>query len=413
MKLPYRDRESRLAELLRHVPQTHHAAVLRGIETLCTEQTAGLAHDRRVLEDEAALLRTKVAKLAETRRRLLEHNRRDAASFRKFRQAIKHSRTMHSLEHLPALLPQLKEALGVSEIGLVLSSEDFAEFLPDPFPCGRAVPAATLEHEICRLCQATPPRPFLGLTRRMPRLEFFLPQETAAANALLDGSCFVCGLKDKFRRDRLAGAVAFFDPAPGRYTPDKATDYLEHFCEILAADLINVRDHEKLDREKVIDELTGAPNRAYLTRHAPRMLEFSGRKGFPVCALFIDLDKFKSINDTLGHAAGDLVLMAVAARLKESMRRYDIFARLGGDEFVAILPDTDMAEAADMAARIARAVADLDVARAAGLDTRLGLSASVGLARLEPGDDLDTLIRRADADMYAVKRGDTSPDSPA
>ncbi|MEF3696448.1 GGDEF domain-containing protein [Desulfolutivibrio sp.] len=413
MKLLHRDQETRLIEILRHVPQKHHAAVLREIETLRAEQAAGFAHDRRIIEDEAALLRAKVAKLAETRRRLLEHNRRDAASFRKFRQAIRHSRAMHSLAHLPALLPQLKETLAVSEIGLALCSEDFAEFLPDVIPFVRAVSAATLETEICRLCQATPPRPFLGLTRRMPRPDFFLPPDTPATTALMDGSCFVCGLKDKFRRDRLVGAVAFFDPAPGRYTPDKATDFLEHFCDILAADLINVRDHEKLDRETVIDELTTAPNRAYLTRHAPRMLEFSGRKGFPVCALFIDLDKFKSINDTLGHAAGDRVLTAVAMRLKESMRRYDIFARLGGDEFVAILPDTDMVEAADMAARIARAVSGLSVPRITGLDTPLGVSASVGLARLEPGESLDALIRRADADMYAVKRGGPSPDSPA
>jgi diguanylate cyclase (GGDEF)-like protein len=413
MKLLPCDQETRLIEILRHVPQKHHAAVLREIEALRAEQVSGFAHDRRIIEDEAALLRAKVAKLAETRRRLLEHNRRDAASFRKFRQAIKHSRAMHSLAHLPALLPQLKETLMVSEIGLALCAEDFADFLPGDFPFGRAVSAATLETEICRLCQATPPRPFLGLTRRMPRPDFFLPPDTPAATALMDGSCFVCGLKDKFRRDRLVGAVAFFDPAPGRYTPDKATDFLEHFCDILAADLINVRDHEKLDRETVIDELTTAPNRAYLTRHAPRMLEFSGRKGFPVCALFIDLDKFKSINDTLGHAAGDRVLTAVAMRLKESMRRYDIFARLGGDEFVAILPDTDLTEAAEMAARITRAVSGLSVPRITGLDTPLGVSASVGLSRLEPGESLDALIRRADADMYAVKRGDPTSDSSA
>ncbi|MDQ7833507.1 MAG: diguanylate cyclase [Desulfovibrionaceae bacterium] len=413
MKLLHRDQDVRLAELLRLVPHTHHAAVRREIEALRAEQAAEFAHERRIIEDEAALLRTKVAKLAETRRRLLEHNRRDAASFRKFRQAIKHSRAMHSLEHLPALLPQLKETLGVAEIGLVLSGEDFADFLPDPLPCGRVVAAAALENEVCRLCQATPPRPFLGPTRRMPRPDFFLPRDVSAASALLEGSCFVCGLKDKFRRDRLVGAVAFFDPAPGRYTPDKATDFLEHFCDILAADLVNVRDHEKLDREKVIDELTTAPNRAYLTRHAPRMLEFSGRKGFPVCALFIDLDRFKAINDTLGHAVGDRVLVAVAMRLKESMRRYDIFARLGGDEFVAILPDTDLAEAADMAARIRQAVADIDVARIIGQDTRLGLSASVGLARLEPGEGVDALIRRADADMYAAKRGAAANDNPA
>jgi diguanylate cyclase (GGDEF)-like protein len=401
---------ARLAELLRLVPRKHHDAALRELDALRAEMAAVHAHDRRILADEAALLRAQVEKLADTRRKLLEHNRRDAASFRKFHQAITHSRGMHSLADLPGLLPRLKETLGVGEIGLVLCAEDFAGFLPQ---AASAVPRDVLVRETARLCPGGPPRPFLGLTRRLPRPEFFLPRDTPATDALSGGSCFACGLKDKFRRDRLVGAVAFFDPEPGRYTPDKATDFLEHFCEILASDLINVRDHEKLDREKVIDELTGAPNRAYLTRHAPRMLEFSGRKGFPVCALFIDLDKFKAINDTLGHEAGDRVLVAVAARLRESMRRYDLFARLGGDEFVAILPDTDLAEAAGMAGRVGQAVADIDVARVTGLDTPLGVSASVGLARLEPGEGLDDLIRRADADMYAIKRGDILPDTPA
>lgn len=402
--------DASLAELLRLTPRKHHEAVLREIEALRAALSAAHAHDRRILADEAALLRARVEKLAETRRKLLEHNRRDAASFRKFRQAIKHSRDMHTLAKLPGLLPRLEETLGVAEIGLILSAEDFAEFLPEAVP---PVPREVLARETARLCPGDPPRPFLGLTRRMPLPEFFLPRDAGARHALMDGSCFVCGLRDKFRRDRIMGAVAFFDPDPGRYTPDKATDFLEHFCEILASDLTNVRDHEKLDREKVIDELTGAPNRAYLTRHAPRMLEFSGRKGFPVCALFIDLDKFKAINDTLGHAAGDRVLVAVAARLRESMRRYDLFARLGGDEFVAVLPDTGPAEAAEMAARITRAVAGVDVPAVTGLDTPLRVSASVGLARLEAGESLDALIRRADADMYAVKRAPLSPQTPA
>jgi len=395
-----------LAEILRLAPAKHHEAVRREIDALRAAVAAEYAHDRRLLTDEAALLRARVEKLADTRRKLLEHNRRDAASFRKFRQAIKHSRSMHSLARLPELLPRLKETLGVAEIGLILCAEDFADFLPEAIA---PVPRELLVRETARLCPEVPPRPFLGLTRRIPLPDFFLPRDTAATDALLSGSCFVCGLKDKFRRDQLVGAVAFFDPDPGRYTPDKATDFLEHFCEILASDLINVRDHEKLDREKVIDELTGAPNRAYLTRHAPRMLEFSCRKGFPVCALFIDLDKFKAINDTLGHAAGDRVLVAVASRIRESMRRYDLFARLGGDEFVAILPDTDLTEAAELAARIGRAVVDIDVAGLTGLETPLRVSASVGLARLESGESLDALIRRADADMYAIKRGNGSP----
>ncbi len=406
----------RLLGLARHVPEKTRNIFLKEIDTLQNEiaalnrRAAEHLHTCRVLEDETILLRSRAAKLAQTRRRLLEHLRRDTASFRKFREATKLSRGMRSLSELPALLPGLEHTLGIAEIGLILNSEDFADYLPKDIV---SMPGHNLTRQILALLPSPSGRPFLGATRSMPDHSLLLDPSHPEHTRLLGGSCFACGLRDKFQRDRIIGAVAFFDPDPGRYTPDKATDFLEHFCDILSSDLINVRDHEKLDRERTIDELTGAPNRAYLTRHAPRMLEFSGRKGFPVCALFIDLDRFKAINDTLGHEAGDRVLAAVATSLKNVMRRYDIFARLGGDEFVAVLPDTDLPEAETLSERIGQTVAALNVAETTGVDTPLTVSASVGIARLMPGENLDDLIRRADADMYAEKRGDNPPKSPS
>ncbi|MFZ5812731.1 MAG: diguanylate cyclase domain-containing protein [Thermodesulfobacteriota bacterium] len=406
----------RLLGLARHVPQKTRNIFFQEIGVLQNEiaalnrRAAEHLHACRVLEDETILLRSRAAKLAQTRRRLLEHLRRDTASFRKFREAIKLSRGMRSLSELPALLPGLERTLDIAEVGLILCSEEFADYLPKDIT---VMDGHNLTQQIMALLPSPSGRPFLGATRSMPDPSLLLDPAHPDHTRLLDGSCFACGLRDKFQRDRTIGAVAFFDPDPGRYTPDKATDFLEHFCEIMSSDLINVRDHERLDRERTIDELTGAPNRAYLTRHAPRMLEFSGRKGFPVCALFIDLDRFKAINDTLGHEAGDRVLAAVATSLRNVMRRYDIFARLGGDEFVAVLPDTDLPEAETLSERVRQTVADLDVARTTGLDTPLAMSASVGIARLMPGENLDDLIRRADADMYADKRGDISPKSPA
>ncbi len=406
----------RLLGLARHVPEKARNIFFQEIEALQNEiaalnrRAAENLHACRVLEDETILLRSRAAKLAQTRRRLLDHLRRDTASFRKFREAIKISRGMRSLCELPALLPCLERTLDIAEIGLILCSEEFADYLPTGIA---SLPGSDLSRQILELLPPPSGRPFLGAARSMPDPCLLLDPTHPDHTRLLGGSCFACGLRDKFQRDRIIGAVAFFDPDPGRYTPDKATDFLEHFCEILSSDLVNVRDHEKLDRERTIDELTGTPNRAYLIRHAPRMLEFSGRKGFPVCALFIDLDRFKAINDTLGHEAGDRVLAAVATSLKNVMRRYDIFARLGGDEFIAVLPDTDLPEAEILSERIRLTVAELDVAKTTGLDTPLTVSASVGIARLTPGENLDDLIRRADADMYAEKRGDNPPKSPA
>jgi uncharacterized protein YigA (DUF484 family) len=243
----------RLLGLARHVPQKARNIFLKEIEVLQNEiaalnrRAAEHLHACRVLEDETLLLRSRAAKLAQTRRRLLEHLRRDTASFRKFREAIKISRGMRSLSELPALIPSLKNTLGVAEIGLVLCAEEFAEYLPRGIT---SLPGRDLSRQIPKLLPPPSGRPFLGAARSMPDPSLLLDPAHPDHIRLLGGSCFVCGLRDKFQRDRIIGAVAFFDPDPGRYTPDKATDFLEHFCEILSSDLVNVRDHEKLDREE-------------------------------------------------------------------------------------------------------------------------------------------------------------------
>jgi diguanylate cyclase (GGDEF)-like protein len=149
--------------------------------------------------------------------------------------------------------------------------------------------------------------------------------------------------------------------------------------------------------------LTGANNRAYLERHAPRILDFAQRKGLPVHLLFVDLNGFKAINDSLGHDCGDLVLSAVARSIQGIVRKYDILVRLGGDEFVIVLPDTDEDMAQAFVTRLRQTLAGIDVGQVCTLDTDLRVSAAVGMSRHHPGQTLEELIRAADQGMYLDK----------
>jgi diguanylate cyclase (GGDEF)-like protein len=119
--------------------------------------------------------------------------------------------------------------------------------------------------------------------------------------------------------------------------------------------------------------------------------------------LFIDLNGFKAVNDTLGHEAGDLVLVGVAQAIRAMVRKYDIFVRMGGDEFVILLPDTDRDMAAIFTQRLRQTLAGIDVSALSGLATELSISASVGVSRHQPGQSLDDLIRSADLRMYEEK----------
>ena len=157
-----------------------------------------------------------------------------------------------------------------------------------------------------------------------------------------------------------------------------------------------------LRHQALHDGLTGLPNRALLRDRAEQALRALAREGTPLALLLLDLDRFKWVNDTLGHQTGDALLREVAARLGGATRAADTVARLGGDEFAVLLPEAG----ADGAARVAGALRrTLDRPVVLG-DRAVQVEASVGGA-LAPahGGDPDALLRAADVAMYAAKRG--------
>lgn len=149
------------------------------------------------------------------------------------------------------------------------------------------------------------------------------------------------------------------------------------------------------------DPLTGLVNRASFRERLERALRRAEKTGTPSALLFLDLDRFKQINDTLGHEVGDQLLVQVAQRLRASVRGFETVARLGGDEFVVVLEQIDDVEAA---ASVAQCILQaMSTPFVLGVGERK-VSTSIGVALSNPGDDVDELLERADEAMYRAKR---------
>ena len=147
------------------------------------------------------------------------------------------------------------------------------------------------------------------------------------------------------------------------------------------------------------DPLTDLPNRTLFQDRTGVALRAAARSGVTVAVLLLDLNRFKEVNDTLGHQYGDYLLLQVADRLRGSLRDSDSVARLGGDEFAILLPVAGWEEALAAAQRVGAALHN----PFSMYDITLDIDASIGIALAEPGDDVETLLRHADVAMYEAK----------
>ena len=163
---------------------------------------------------------------------------------------------------------------------------------------------------------------------------------------------------------------------------------------------IATREQENL-RLAFEDHLTGLPNRAMFHDRLTQALLLATRKGQPVSVMMLDLDRFKYVNDTLGHPVGDLVLKEVALRLRGLLRESDTVARLGGDEFAILLLSGEPERTSTVARKILHSLESPIVAEGQPID----IGTSIGIVYFpEHGEDANLLLRRADIAMYAAKR---------
>jgi diguanylate cyclase (GGDEF)-like protein/PAS domain S-box-containing protein len=174
-----------------------------------------------------------------------------------------------------------------------------------------------------------------------------------------------------------------------------------HYIWILADITERKQSEERMRHIAQHDALTGLPNRMALLMRLAQLLPEARRHGWKIAMMFLDLDRFKIINDTLGHQIGDELLREVACRLSSVVRETDFVARLGGDEFVIVLPG--IASAADAAAVAGKAIAALSSSIEAN-GHELHTSPSIGISLFpDDGPDGDTILKNADTAMYHAK----------
>ena len=207
-----------------------------------------------------------------------------------------------------------------------------------------------------------------------------------------DPEAFVC--VPLLARDRVVGALNVYRTGADAAFTDEEVELVERFATMAALAYDSARQRESLREQVQQDALTGLLNH----RACHERLRAALAHGRPVAVVLIDLDHFKVINDTLGHAEGDRVLVGAAERLRSVVRTDDVVGRLGGEEFVLILPGADAESAEDCAERARAALAELTVR-----GRPLAASAGVAAAPAD-GSEAAVLLENADAALYWAKR---------
>ena len=346
------------------------------------------------------------AQLEATRRQLDELTAEVARNDEKMQRTQRRELRLLQAESLDALITALTDGLrvsyGVDYVSLVISDAD---------------------HDIRHLLLAngTPPEDFANLVL-VESMSGLAPQYIALRQpwlgtfAACDHQLICPGVEDAKsiamiplrHRGQLLGSINLCSADPMRFTRAHASDFLAHLGVIASFCVENTINRARLLRSGFTDVLTGWNNRRYLIVRLVEELARARREGSRLSCLMLDIDRFKRVNDSWGHAAGDAVLKELAQRIDAQVRASDVAARYGGEEFIVLLPDTDVDAAEKLAERIRCAIAASPIDLPCG--ESVTITASIGIAEVSPqpaDDDLktlgDSLIARADVALYAAK----------
>lgn len=214
----------------------------------------------------------------------------------------------------------------------------------------------------------------------------------------------------------IAGYVGFFCLKSGSYTHSEmlvvaiflmGAVFCLMVCLLAYRTTLDLKRIYVLEHEAMTDPLMGIYNRRVLDRRLRDEVMRAKRHHLDLGLLMVDLDRFKGVNDTYGHQAGDLVLQHVARLLVESLRQTDVVARYGGEEITILLPHTPPLESCEVAERLRRTIAGtpVTVTGPQGEKTELTVTVSIGCASLLPEHDtVESLLQRADQGMYQAKQ---------
>jgi len=199
--------------------------------------------------------------------------------------------------------------------------------------------------------------------------------------------------------DRPFGVLGVGSLDRDRFAPDQASDFLQHLSQVIGLTLEHAVAREHLARLSVTDPLTGSHNRRFLQPYSHQPLSQWFGKDTQVVCLYADVDKFKTLNDTLGHEVGDEVLGMVSRILRQDVRANDPLIRMGGDEFVLLMAGCSEGKAHEIAQAVVDAVA------AQNVDDAKAVTVSIGVACSSSNQDIavKTLISQADQAMYVAK----------
>lgn len=249
-------------------------------------------------------------------------------------------------------------------------------------------------------CFSSPPLPQLGPFSAEAHSHLFPPQPQSLRS---------CALLPLIRRGELIGSLNMGSRHAERFLQGSGTDFLERLAAIVAVCIENCANRQRLQLLGLTDPLTRVNNRRYFDQRLAEEISACRRHTRPLSCMFLDIDHFKRINDTLGHQSGDHVLQEVAMLINSQLRHSDILSRYGGEEFVVLLPDTPAAEAQEIAERIRQGIAEHRF-KVSDNDER-AITISIGLAceqgRSAPDSDTAcarSLVSSADQAVYRAKR---------
>ncbi len=225
-----------------------------------------------------------------------------------------------------------------------------------------------------------------------------------ADNPLVIGEPFIrfyAGVPVQSHGGYRLGTLCAIDAEPRELSPEQVQD-LKNLAALVEREI-------QSNELAITDALTGLPNRRGFLALAENGLAFCRRSAMAACLLYIDLDNFKAINDSAGHATGDSVLQAIAHCLQQCIRATDVCGRLGGDEFAVLLTGREAIDSASFLQRLRGVINDSDPLHAYARD---GLRWSYGMVACEPGQrrTVEDLLAEADRAMYDRKQGRVQSD---